>query len=129
MDRQKCLCRKRMRTLRFIVLDILGLALIVQGTVRFEGPVIMASLIYVLLTVIEYFPQIWNLPFPPHPDQEDRIYEAVHQMLHTEKFTAAFVLLPPVALSGNAAAVCVLLPFAVLAYYLRKLYRIKKEEN
>lgn len=74
-----------MRTLRFIVLDILGLALIVQGAVRFEGPVIMASLIYVLL--------------------------------------------PPVALSGNAAAVCVLLPFAVLAYYLRKLYRIKKEEN
>lgn len=143
-----------MRTLRFIMWDVLGIALIVWGAVRLgavydslpdilprahgysaiEGKerlwlnVILAAVIYVLLTAAECFPQIWNLPFQPQPEQEDKIYEALHRLLHAEKFTAVLVLLPPVPLPETVAAAGVLLPFAVLGYYMRKIYRIKKSK-
>lgn len=154
-DRQRQLAKQRMRALRYRIWDILGLALIVWGAVRIgmawdslpdilpraygysaiEGKerlwvtVGLAVLIYVLLTAAEYFPQIWNLPFQPQSEQEDAIYETLHRLLHAEKFTAVLVLLPPVSLPTQVALASVLLPFAVAAYYIRKIYRIKNEKE
>jgi uncharacterized membrane protein len=97
---------------------------------------IMASFLYILLTVISFFPSSWNLPVKITETNREKLYECSRNLLITLKVeivTVFFYLTYNVATAKKLAfsfmPVFLLTLFGTVAYFISKMYKVGKEGN
>ena len=94
---------------------------------------VMMWILYLGIGVVEKYPQIWNTGVEVTAKNKEKIYRTLKYMLKTLKFLTALIFaylivnsLQSVPLPGWFTPVVVILVFGDMAFWLIRLFRIKK---
>ena len=102
-----------------------------------KGEIILLILLwwgmYLVLSAIERFPQVWNTGVKVTPQNQERVYRTLKYMLKTLKFLTALIFaylivnsLQSAPLPGWFTPAVMILVFGDMAFWLIRLFRIKK---
>ncbi|MPM91141.1 hypothetical protein SDC9_138267 [bioreactor metagenome] len=93
---------------------------------------VIAIIMYISLTVVGHFPQIWNTGVTVTQENKERVYRILKNMLQTMKLliVSVFSFLTVNSISGrNLSAwflpIFLILLFGSMAYFIRKLFKSK----
>ena len=94
---------------------------------------VMMWILYLGIGVVEKYPQIWNTGVEVTAKNKEKVYRTLKYMLKTLKFLTALIFaylivnsLQSAPLPGWFTPVVVILVFGDMAFWLLRLFRIKK---
>lgn len=95
--------------------------------------VVMVWILYLMISLVEHFPSVWNTGVQVTPENRMRVYRTLKYMVKTLKIAMTlvftFLIFNTVAgtpLPGWFSAVYVILIIGDLAFWLIRLYRVRK---